>query len=106
MKLSTLLAACFCVAGLLTAAQRVAAQAPPASAPKPQAAPARSDIQTRITIDVTGGAKDTPVENASVYVTFVEEHVINTDKNLQLNVKTSLQCVPTFPHPPIRSASV
>src|SRR5260370_20149531 len=106
MKLSTLLAACFWVGGLQTAGQRVAAQDPPASAPKPQAAPARSDIQTRITIEVTGGEKDMPVENASVYVKYIEEHAIKRDKKLELNVKTSREGIAHVPNAPMGRALV
>jgi len=42
-----------------------------------------------LTIEVTGGEKSVPVENASVYVKYVEEHVIKKDKKLELNVKTN-----------------
>ncbi len=106
MKLPAIFVACFCVAGFLAAAQRAAAQDPPASAPKPQTAPARSDIQTRITIEVTGGEKDTPVENASVYVKFVEEHAIKRDKKLELNVKTSREGVAHVPNAPMGRALI
>ena len=106
MKPSTIFVACFCVASFLGAVQRLAAQDPPPSAPKPQAAPARSDIQARITIEVTGGEKDTPVENASVYVKFVEEHVIKRDKKLELNVKTSREGIAHVPNAPMGRALV
>src|SRR5258708_8993943 len=106
MRPSTIFVALFCVAGFLAVAQHAAAQDPPASAPKPQAAPARSDIQTRITIEETGGEKDTPVENASVYVKFVEEHVIKRDKKLELNVKTSREGIAHVPNAPMGRALV
>jgi hypothetical protein len=106
MKLSTIVVASLCLASVLAVGQLVAAQDPPASAPKPQAAPVRSDIQTRITIEVTGGDKDTPVENASVYVKFIEEHAIKRDKKLELNVKTSREGVAHVPNAPMGRALV
>jgi len=48
-----------------------------------------SDVQARITIEVTGGEKNVPIENASVYVKFIEEHSLKKDKKLEMNVKTS-----------------
>jgi hypothetical protein len=79
----------------------VAAQDPPAPAPKPQDAPARSDIQTRITIEVTGGTKDVPVENASVYVKFIEEHAVKKNKTMEMNVKTSREGIAHVPNAPM-----
>ena len=46
-----------------------------------------------LTIEVTGGDKEVPVENASVYLKYVEEHVIKKDKKLELNVKTNREGV-------------
>jgi hypothetical protein len=100
MKSSTMLVAGLCVAGLL-AAQCAAAQDPPAPASKPQAAPVRSDTQTRITIEVTGGEKDVPVENASVYIKFIEEHAVKRDKKLEMNVKTSREGIAHVPNAPM-----
>jgi len=57
------------------------AQNSPASAFKPQAPAPTGDAQTRITIEVTGGEKGVPVENASVYVKFIEEHAIKKTRN-------------------------
>jgi hypothetical protein len=54
---------------------------------------------SRITIAVTGGDKNLPVENASVYVKYVEEHLIK-DKKLELNVKTSAIGVAHVPGAP------
>ena len=42
----------------------------------------------RKTIKVTGGDNNKPVENASVYVKTVEEHMIK-DKKFEVNVKTN-----------------
>jgi hypothetical protein len=68
----------------------IAAQDPPASAPK---TPAQSTEPNRLTIEVTGGEKSVPVENASVYVKYIEEHVIKKDKKVELNVKTNREGV-------------
>jgi hypothetical protein len=80
-KLGTLLFA-FVFAVALT----VSAQDSPAPSPK---APSQTSESKRLTIEVTGGEKSVPVENASVYVKYVEEHVIKRDKKLELNVKTN-----------------
>jgi len=60
-----------------------------------------SDVQTRITIEVTGGEKGVPVENASVYVKFIEEHAIKKDKKLEMNVKTSRDGIAHVPNAPM-----
>ena len=71
---------------LLAATAWSVAQDSPAPPPK---APAQSDEPSRLTIEVTGGEKAVPVENASVYVKYVEEHAIKKDKKVELNVKTN-----------------
>ena len=101
MKLGTKFAASVCFVLLLVTAQRGVSQDPPAPAPKPQASPLKSDVQTRITIEVTGGEKDAPVENASVYVKYIEEHSIKKDKKLEMNVKTSREGVAHVPNAPM-----
>jgi len=72
--------------------------APPS---KPQAAAPAGDVQTRITIEVTGGEKSVPVENASVYVKFIEERTIRKDKKLEMNVKTSREGIAHVPNAPL-----
>jgi len=63
------------------------AQDTPAPAPKSQAqAP---DVRTRLTIEVTGGDNNVPVENASVYLKYIEERKLLKDKKLELSVKTN-----------------
>ena len=101
MKPATKFAAGVCFVLMLVTARHLAGQDPPASAPKPQAATVKSDVQTRITIEVTGGEKDAPVENASVYVKYIEEHAIKKDKKLELNVKTSREGVAHVPNAPM-----
>ena len=49
---------------------------------------------------VTGGDNNVAVENASVYVKYVEEHKIAKDKKLELNVKTSREGVAHVPNAP------
>ena len=100
MRFSTKFFACVCIAVFAAMAQRVAAQNQPASASKPQTPPPASDVQTRITIEVTGGEKNIPVENASVYVKFIEEHAIKKDKKLEMNVKTSRDGIAHVPNAP------
>jgi hypothetical protein len=81
--------------------QQAAAQNSPAPASKAQTPPPTSDAQTRITIEVTGGEKGVPVENASVYVKFIEEHAIKKDKKLEMNVKTSRDGIAHVPNAPM-----
>ena len=76
-------------------------QDPPAPPSKPQAAAPAGDVQTRITIEVTGGEKSVPVENASVYVKFIEERTIRKDKKLEMNVKTSREGIAHVPNAPL-----
>jgi len=75
----------------------VSAQDPPAPAPK---ASSQTSESKRLTIEVTGGEKSVPVENASVYVKYVEEHLIKRDKKLELNVKTNREGIAHIPEAP------
>lgn len=43
----------------------------------------------RLTIVVTGGDEKKPVENASVYIRFIEEHKHGKDKKVEMNLKTN-----------------
>lgn len=43
----------------------------------------------RLTIVVTGGDEKKPVDSASVYVRFVEEHKHGRDKKIEMNLKTN-----------------
>src|ERR1700740_993257 len=89
MRFRTKFLVCVCIAACAAIVQAVAAQDQPAPASKPKAPPPASDVQTRITIEVTGGERNVPVENASVYVKFIEERSLKKDKKLEMNVKTS-----------------
>ena len=101
MKFSTKFFACLCIAACAVIAQGVAAQDSPAATPKPKTPPPASDVQTRITIEVTGGEKSVPVENASVYVKFIEEHSLKKDKKREMNVKTSRDGIAHVPNAPM-----
>jgi hypothetical protein len=88
---------------LAAAAICAAAQDSPAPAPK---TPAQTTEPTRLTIEVTGGDKAVPVENASVYVKYVEEHVIKKDKKLELNVKTNREGIAHVAEAPLGRALI
>lgn len=81
------------------ASRGAVAQQQPA-APKADAPAPRSDANSRITIEVSGGEKNVAVENASVYVKYVEEHKVLKDKKLELNVKTGHEGVAHVPNAP------
>jgi hypothetical protein len=63
-------------------------------------APAKPPQMSRVTIEVSGGEKETPVENASVYLKYVEERKILKDKKLELNVKTNREGTAHVPDAP------
>lgn len=44
---------------------------------------------TRLTIIVTGGEEKKPVDSASVYIRYVEEHKHGKDKKIEMNLKTN-----------------
>jgi len=66
----------------------------------------RPEAASRITIEVKGGTNEVPVENASVYVKYVEERTLRKDKKLELNVKTSRDGVAHVPNAPMGRALV
>jgi hypothetical protein len=98
MKPWKVLASCltFILTGLLVAG--MAAQS--SQAPAPKTPPQRPESISRLTIEVTGGDKDAPVENASVYVKYVEEHKLFKDKKFELNVKTNREGMAHVPDAP------
>jgi len=53
----------------------------------------------RLTIEITGGDADKPVENASVYLKTQEDRLIK-DKKTEVNVKTNMQGIAHVPQPP------
>jgi hypothetical protein len=54
----------------------------------------------RLKIEVTGGDANTPIENASVYVKTVEQHMIK-DKKFEVNVKTNQSGLAHVPDAPM-----
>lgn len=92
---------CACLVALAPIGPGVAAQDPPSPPSKPQPNIPPGEAQTRITIEVTGGEKSVPVENASVYVKFIEEHAVKKDKKLEMNVKTSRDGIAHVPNAPM-----
>ena len=68
-------------------------------------APSRDPDQnistTRVTIQVTGGEKEVPIENASVYLKYKEEHKLGKDKKYELNVKTNREGIAHVPDAPV-----
>jgi len=66
----------------------------------------KPDAASRITIEVTGGTNEVPVDNASIYVKYVEERTLRKDKKLELNVKTSRDGVAHVPNAPMGRALV
>lgn len=101
MRFPTKFLVCVCITACTVVVQGVAAQDQPAPASKPKAPTPAGDVQTRITIEVTGGEKSIPVENASVYVKFIEERSLRKDKKLEMNVKTSREGIAHVPNAPM-----
>jgi hypothetical protein len=100
---ANVLAVFFTLLGAAAAPIVVAGQ--DSSAP-PSKAPAQSAEPNRLRIEVTGGERAVPVENASVYVKYVEEHVIKKDKKLELNVKTNREGVAHVAEAPLGRALI
>ncbi len=90
--------------GILALTTAVWARQDPALPPKDQTPPSKKETapspNNRITIEVTGGDSNKPIENASVYVKTVEEHLIK-DKKFEVNVKTNPQGVAHVPDSPL-----
>lgn len=77
-------------------------QAPPSKdqPPPPSKKEQAPSPTNRITIEVTGGDANKPIENASVYVKTLEQHLIR-DKKFEVNVKTNPQGVAHVPDSPL-----
>ena len=59
---------------------------------KDAAAKAKTDAAStdvRLTIVVTGGEDKKPIDSASVYIRYVEEHKHGKDKKIEMNLKTN-----------------
>jgi len=74
------------------------AQTPPDTNAK--ANTGKSEPVSRVTIEVSGGEKELPVENASVYLKYVEERRLKKDKKVELNVKTNRDGTAHIPEAP------
>jgi hypothetical protein len=69
--------------------------------PRPKPA-AQNDLSlARVTIEVTGGEKDAPIENASVYLKYVKDRKVVKDKQYELNVKTNRDGIAHVPNAPL-----
>jgi hypothetical protein len=88
-----------CLTGLL--AMLIVATSVVNSQEIPKGQTQRSLPSTRVTIEVTGGDKDRPIENASVYLKYVEEHKITKNKQFELNVKTNREGIAHIPDAPL-----
>ncbi len=106
MNFSRILLLCSFLPAALALVCQSSAQNPPPSSPESKPAVPKTDLQSRITIEVTGGEKETPVENASVYVKYIEEHKIKKNKTLELNVKTNREGVAHVPDAPLGRALI
>ena len=69
--------------------------------PPPDKTPIPSGTTARVTIQVSGGEKEEPIENASVYLKYVEERKIKKDKKVELNVKTNQSGAAHVPDAPL-----
>jgi len=82
----------------------VRAQQDQAPAQKDQAPLSKKDEapspEHKITVEVTGGDSNKPIENASVYVKTIEQHLIK-DKKFEVNVKTNPEGVAHVPDAPL-----
>jgi hypothetical protein len=96
-----ILLVCICLAAALLLAGRGLPQNPAPASPEPKSVAPKPDAQSRITIEVTGGEKETPVENASVYFKYIEEHKIKKNKTMELNVKTNREGLAHVPDAPL-----
>lgn len=69
------------------------------------AKPTRPDAANRLKIEVSGGDDNKPVENASVYVKYVESRLLK-DKKVELNVKTNREGVAHIADAPMGRALI
>ena len=100
MRATTLFAAIALGVALLAPMKASAQdQTPPPNKPS-------MDQTSRITIEVFGGEKSTPIENASVYIKYVEERKLKRDKTVELNVKTNREGTAHVPDAPMGRALV
>jgi len=94
-QLSALLVAAFCAAPLY------AQDNPPQNSQAPADSTESAPAVKRLRIEVSGGDKNVAVENASVYLKYVEEKKLGKDRKYELNVKTNRSGVAHIPDPPM-----
>ncbi len=90
-----LMIALSCISVLAQDSQEKEKPAPPS---KPKAT--RPELGNRLRIEITGGEKNQPVENASVYLKFVEPRKLRKDKKYEVNVKTNRDGIAQVPDAP------
>src|SRR5258708_36672399 len=98
MKPSRELAMWVAALALLGGAASLRAQT--AQSPDAKAHTGKSDPTSRVTIEVSGGEKESPVENASVYLKYVEEHKLKKDRQGGLKGKTNRSGTGQIPEGP------
>jgi hypothetical protein len=100
MRVSRLVAAIALGLALLAPVKAV-----PQNETPPPAKPSM-DQTVRVTIEVSGGEKSVPIENASIYIKYVEERKIKANKTVELNVKTNREGTAHVPDAPVGRALV
>ena len=99
MKPTTLVLATMCV---LATARGVPAQTSDAEVKQDNTAAEKPAAQSkRLKIQVTGGEKNVPVADASVYLKYEEARVLRKDKKYALNVKTNREGTAHIPAAPM-----
>ncbi len=92
---SIFVAISICAAAARVSLQSQQPQTGEEKSPQPPAA-------DRLRIVVTGGEKNQPIEGASVYISYYQEHKLKKDKRIEINVKTNQDGVARVPYPPKR----
>ena len=91
--------AAVCVAALALCVANLPANAQTKATPPSKQT--TTDQIARITIEVSGGEAETPVENASIYIKYIEERKVKKDKLLEMNVKTNKDGTAHVPDAPL-----
>jgi hypothetical protein len=86
---------------LALAAAETVGNVPRTTAEAARAQVPKSEQMSKLTIEVSGGQNEAPIENASVYVKYIEERKILKDKKVELNVKTNREGTAHIPAAPM-----
>ena len=97
MRLLGSIAVCAAVLAICATESTTHAEARQTSPAKPTA----TEQLSRITIEVSGGESEKPVENASIYIKYIEERKVKKDKTVELNVKTNRDGTAHIPDAPM-----